>query len=549
MTSSLPIPLQVLNLGLSFIFAYLTSIIIYRLYFHPLARFPGPKLAAATKWYEFYFDIVKRPGGQFFQELNRMHEIYGPIVRVNPDEIHIRDPSWFDVLYAPNPTKRNKYWPSAEMAGLTLGTHGTINHDRHRRRRMANAPMFNKRSILSTQGLIKQHIDELVEVFASKSGTDEPVDLQTTFLAYTTDVIYHYMFDTDAGYQRDPKVARKWRHSMEAVAQATPFLKQFPNLLSNLLRIPLPILIWVLKRVQSDVAGLLETHQVSFLESPWWMTLLTVHKLMAKIVSKYMATKATEAQSETDEESKKVKPRTLFHAIERSSLPPDEKQPPRLAQEGLTVLFAGGETGSRFLAHTVYHLLCNPDILDKVKKEILDAAGESNEVPDVRTLEGLPWLTASVRESLRLRAATTSRLPLVVEQEMVYQNWVIPANTPISMSHPDILHNDSIFPEPLRFRPARWFTATEQQNRLFVPFGKGTRMCVGMDFAYSEMYLSLAAILPRFDMELYETDWERDVQYSRDCFLGEPDPRSPGMRVKVVADNKAFALTETAMVS
>lgn len=48
---------------------------IYRLYFHPLSKFPGPRLAAISTLYEFYYDVIS--GGKFMFEIKRMHEQYG----------------------------------------------------------------------------------------------------------------------------------------------------------------------------------------------------------------------------------------------------------------------------------------------------------------------------------------------------------------------------------------------------------------------------------------------------------------------------------------
>jgi hypothetical protein len=75
-------PFQVsLSTALSLLFVFCVvygfGIAVYRLYFSPLAPFPGPKLAAVTGWYETYFEIVKNGGGHFTFEIMRMHENYG----------------------------------------------------------------------------------------------------------------------------------------------------------------------------------------------------------------------------------------------------------------------------------------------------------------------------------------------------------------------------------------------------------------------------------------------------------------------------------------
>ena len=54
---------------------YCVFLIVYRLYFSPIAKFPGSKLAASSLWYEFYYDVVKK--GQYTRKIGQMHEKYG----------------------------------------------------------------------------------------------------------------------------------------------------------------------------------------------------------------------------------------------------------------------------------------------------------------------------------------------------------------------------------------------------------------------------------------------------------------------------------------
>ena len=55
--------------------AYGVLLAVYRLFFHPLRAFPGPKLSAATSWYEFYYEIIQP--GSWLWEIQRLHEVYG----------------------------------------------------------------------------------------------------------------------------------------------------------------------------------------------------------------------------------------------------------------------------------------------------------------------------------------------------------------------------------------------------------------------------------------------------------------------------------------
>ena len=65
----------ILQVCVTAVVAWIALVLIYRLFFHPLAQFPGPRLAAVTWLYEFYFDIWQP--GVYVWEIERLHKIYG----------------------------------------------------------------------------------------------------------------------------------------------------------------------------------------------------------------------------------------------------------------------------------------------------------------------------------------------------------------------------------------------------------------------------------------------------------------------------------------
>ena len=63
------------TLFIALAFAYTACLVVYRLVLSPVAGFPGPKIAAATGWYEFYYDFFLK--GTYLYEIEKMHDQYG----------------------------------------------------------------------------------------------------------------------------------------------------------------------------------------------------------------------------------------------------------------------------------------------------------------------------------------------------------------------------------------------------------------------------------------------------------------------------------------
>ena len=220
-----------------------------------------------------------------------------------------------------------------------------------------------------------------------------------------------------------------------------------------------------------------------------------------------------------------------------SDLPVEEKSVDRLSDEAMTLLPAGTETTSRVLVTTTFYVLATDGVLPKLKRELDCAIPDPASIPLVKDLEQLPYLTAVIRESLRVAMVLVTGFALISPIEpLEYKGWTMPSGTRMSMTHAKLMMQDSVYPDPWKFDPERFLPGNpgfERNMRHLIAFSGGNRACYGQHLAMNEIYLVIAGLFRRFDFEPFDTVFDRDIKVVRDCFIGETSRQSAGLRVKV----------------
>jgi cytochrome P450 family 135 len=169
-----------------------------------------------------------------------------------------------------------------------------------------------------------------------------------------------------------------------------------------------------------------------------------------------------------------------------------------LRDELMTLLLAGHETTATALSWTLERLTRHPDVLARVTEEA--RAGDDSE-------GGGEYLDAVIKESLRLRPVVPAVARYLTEPTEL-GGRVLPAGVHITPSIYLAHRNPAIYPEPERFRPER-FLERPAGTYEWIPFGGGTRRCLGATFALFEMKIVLGEILRRFDLQTTTAPGER----------------------------------------
>uniref|UniRef100_UPI00406DB548 Cytochrome P450, CYP11A1 n=1 Tax=synthetic construct TaxID=32630 RepID=UPI00406DB548 len=185
----------------------------------------------------------------------------------------------------------------------------------------------------------------------------------------------------------------------------------------------------------------------------------------------------------------------------------------------ITELMAGGvDTTSMTLLWTLYELARNPHVQEELRAEIL-AARQQAQGDLSKMLKSVPLLKAAIKETLRLYPVAVS-LQRYITEDIVLQNYHIPAGTLVQVGLYAMGRNPEIFPNPEQYNPERWLKR-EDNHFKSLGFGFGPRQCIGRRIAETEMQLFLIHMLQNFKIE---TNSMAEVKTTFDLILVPEKP-------------------------
>jgi cytochrome P450 len=149
--------------------------------------------------------------------------------------------------------------------------------------------------------------------------------------------------------------------------------------------------------------------------------------------------------------------------------------------ELMTLLVAGHETTATQLAWALERLTRSPEVLSRLVAAVDEGDGD-------------PYMTAVIRESLRLRPVLLNAAPRTVKKPIEVGGITYEPRVHLLPSAWLVQHDPDVYPEPYAFRPER-FLESDPGTYTWIPFGGGRRRCVGASFAQMEMAIVLRELL------------------------------------------------------
>lgn len=214
-------------------------------------------------------------------------------------------------------------------------------------RRQALNPFFSKRTVTQLETSIRAKTAILCSKLSQCASEKKVVELGTALTALTLDIITEYCYDKCQNCLEEPDFAPRWKQLMMKLFESTPVSKHFPIVAWTLANLPR----WLVKYLNPDFVPFFEAQDL-------------IQNQARDIWT------AEQKSSSSIAEKADERPRTIFHGILASNLPPAEKSMQRMADEAFVLVVAGGETTARVATVTLAHLLQQPALLMRLREAI-----------------------------------------------------------------------------------------------------------------------------------------------------------------------------------
>ncbi|KAI1657391.1 cytochrome P450 [Daldinia decipiens] len=445
--------------------------VVYNVFFHPLAPIPGPKLYAISplpiSW--------SRAQGRSPYKFAELHEKYGPIVRVGPDEVSCAGPTSFKDLYGPRYgkggplTRDSRATPLKEKFGA-VGMFQAGVQEHARIRRQLN-PAFSEKASREQEPLVMGYIDSMIRKLRDASARGDVVDIEKYTMWTTFDIQGDLVFGKDVFECIEKEQYHPWIKISMAYFTSGVYTHALNDISSWAL--------WVWQKflIPKSFADAQDYHLRTTLD----------------LVDKRMASKKTD------------------HPDYMSFITSESKAGEVLTKEQMyanaqMLVTAGSETVATASATTLFLLLTHPEAMERVKREIRSTFKSEQDITAASVIN-LPYLLAGIDESMRVwpPVATSFNPRLMSSGCYAVDGYFIPEGSIIGIHNHAIGRLERYFKDAKKFVPERWLGDERYANdsrETFQPFSSGPLNCLGLTMGRMETRVILAKLVYNFDIEL-----------------------------------------------
>ncbi|OAG06908.1 averantin oxidoreductase [Paraphaeosphaeria sporulosa] len=470
-----------LGSSIAFGILYITGVVIYRLWFHPLAKYPGPFLNRVSQIPAIYAVIV----GRLPMHTKTIHDKYGPIVRLSPNELSFNTPEAWEDIYGLRPGRPNLSKDPIHVGSVDpvpgVSTISMADNETHARQRRALSHGFSQQALWGQEEIVQSFVTKLldnVEAFAQEKKSFNIVDW---FNFMTFDVIGDLAFGESFGCL-DKGDFHFWITLIFRAVQAGAVETATRRVATP----GSPLQQYLMKWIPNEMRKQRKDHLAYSRE-----------KVLKRL-----------ADTKTDRKD-------FVHYIVRQSKKIDLSQD-EIIVNGALFIVAGSETTAMTLSATVNFMMAHPAKFAKLREEIRSTYAREEEIT-VDKATNLQYLNACVEETLRLLPpAPIGFLRSVPQGGDTIDGQYLPGGTTVSVSTWCAAHSPDNFQNPDEFIPERWYDPKYANDKRLAsrPFSMGPRGCIGKNLAYMELRLALSRLFWRYNVESVDgaPDWTTEGQ-------------------------------------